>query len=154
MKTVLTQWRAWYEAFETSVMDDDWSRLAPFLTEDVQYRVTGLPFACVVRGRDAVLAGFRKSFDGFDRKFDQRSHQVVGTRVFEPGLVRTRIWSGYEKAGLPKLEFAAIGEWHFEGDRIGLMVDVYDSAEPELGAALNWLDAHGAALGGLDPSYI
>lgn len=151
--TVMTRWRDWCEAFERSVVDDHWSRLVPFLTEDVQYRVTGMPFACVVKGREAVLAGFQKSFDGFDRKFDRRTHQVVGTRVFEPGHVRTRIWSGYEKAGLPKLAFPATGDWHFDGDRIGLMVDVYDAAEPELGAAFDWLAEHGEAMGGLDPSY-
>jgi hypothetical protein len=153
MVDVMARWRDWYEAFEQCAVDDRWDRLAPFLSADVQYRVTGMPYACVLKGVEQVIAGFAKSFEGFDRRFDTRTHQVVGMRVFEPGLITARIWGTYEKDGLPPLAFPATGHWHFDGDQIGLMVDVYDIAELELAEAFEWLGAHGEAIGGLDASY-
>jgi hypothetical protein len=153
MVDVMVLWRDWYAAFEDSALDNRWERLAPFLSADVQYRVVGMPYACVLKGADQVIAGFAKSFEGFDRRFERRTHQVVGTRVFEPGLVTARIWGLYEKDGLPPLAFPATGHWHFDGGQIGLMVDIYDAAELEQAAAFNWLDAHNEAMGGLDPSY-
>lgn len=151
--SVIDRWRAWYDAFEQCARDDEWDRLGQFLAADAQYRVTGLPFAVVVRGREAIIDGFRRSFAGFDSKFDRRTHQVVGTRVFEPDHVVARVWGGYEKAGLPTLGFPATGHWHFDGEQIGLMVDVYDPAELEHAAAFEWLATHAEAMGGLDPSY-
>jgi len=153
MDTVMAQWQAWYEAFETSAVDGGWDRLAPFLSEDVQYRVSGMPYACVLKGRERVIDGFRKSFKGFDDKFDRRTHQVVGTRFFEPGHVQARIWGCYETEGVPALAFPTTGHWHFDGGQIGLMVDVYDSAELEHVAAFEWLAEYGPRLGALDPSY-
>lgn len=146
-------WKAWYAAFEQSASDDQWLRLGSFLTDDAQYRVSGVPFAGVIKGRDAIVSGFAKSFRGFDRKFDRRTHMVVGSRLHEPNHIEADIWGIYEKAGLPTLAFSAIGHWHVDGDRIGLMVDVYDPARLDSQSAFAWLAAHGEAMGGLDPSY-
>lgn len=151
--SVIEPWKAWYAAFEQSALDDQWDRLASFLTEDAQYRVSGVPFACAIKGRDAIIAGFAKSFRGFDRKFDRRTHMVVGSRVHEPHHIEAAIWGIYEKAGLPTLAFSATGHWHFDGDRIGLMVDVYDPTRLDSQAAFAWLASYGETLGGLDPSY-
>ena len=44
-------------AFEKTYVDDDWSRLESFLTEDAVYEVTGgPPLGGRFEGRDAVLA--------------------------------------------------------------------------------------------------
>lgn len=146
-------WRAWYAAFEQSALDDQWERLSALLTPDAQYRVVGAPFACTLKGQAAIVAGFRKSFAGFDRKFDRRTHVVAGTKINEPGHVQAQIWGVYEKVGLPPMAFPAVGHWHIEEGRIGLMVDVYDLSLVEAQEALAWLGAHAEKLGGLDPSY-
>lgn len=146
-------WREWYEAFEACVLDDDWGRLKPLLTGTAQYRVSGVPFACTLVGPDAICDGFARSFQGFDRRFDRRIHRVVATRLHEPGHVEAWIEGAYEKAGLPTLRFPAIGHWHVDGDRIGLMADVYDPGLLESQAAFEWLEQHGPSMGGLDPSY-
>ena len=150
---VLELWGAWYQAFEQCAIDDQWERLGPLLADDVQYRVTGVPFACTLKGRDAVIAGFARSFANFDRRFDKRAHQVIATRVHAPGHIEARIRGVYEKAGLPTLAFPAIGHWHADGAQIGLMVDVYDPDLLESQTAFAWLEQHGPGLGGLDPSY-
>ena len=59
-------------AFEQTFIDDDWSRLAPFFSEDATYEVRGGPMACNISGRDAIFAGLRKSIDGMDRRCSDR----------------------------------------------------------------------------------
>jgi hypothetical protein len=149
----LKLWRRWYQAFEQSVSDGQWDRVLPLLTEDAQYRVVGVPFACVLKGRGAIVNGFRKSLANFDSKFDKRTHIVAGSSVTEPGHVQAHIWGIYEKSGLPKLAFPATGYWHFDGGQIGLMVDIYDTSLIESQEAFAWLAEHAEKLGGLDPSY-
>jgi len=48
-------------AFEQTYVDDDWTRLTPFFSEDATYEVRGGPLACRLSGRDAILAGLKKS---------------------------------------------------------------------------------------------
>lgn len=151
--STLEIWRQWYQAFERSASDDQWSRLADLMTPDVQYRIVGAPFSCVLKGREAIIDGFRRSFAGFDHRFDKRSHIVTRSRVVEPGHVEAHVWGLYEKAGLPPLAFPAIGHWHIDEGRIGLMVDFYDPGLNETLAALEWIGTHGPSLGGLDPRY-
>jgi hypothetical protein len=151
--TVIEHWKAFYAAFEASALDQNWARIAPFLTEDVQYRVSGVPFACVIKGRSAVVDGFARSFAGFDTRFDKRTHMVTATRLYPPGHIEANIWGIYEKAGLPVLAFPAIGNWHFDGDKIGLMVDIYDASLLEIPTSFEWLENHAIAMGGLDPTY-
>lgn len=146
-------WKNWYAAFEQSALDDNWERLRPFLTDDAQYRVSGVPFACTIKGGGEIVAAFAKSFRGFDRKFDKRTHMVVGSHLHDPGHIEASVWGVYEKAGLPRLAFPATGHWHFDGDQIGLMVDIYDPTGLDSQAAFAWLEAYGPSLGGVDPSY-
>lgn len=147
---MLERWNAWIAAFDQACESDDWGPLETFLTEDVVYTVAGVPFACELRGRAAVIAGFQKSVRGFDRKFDRRHWTGVGVRVWAPNAISARAQGRYELAGAPPLTFAAKGHWVFRGDRISVMSDVYDTAEADIAAALAWLAEHGA---GMDPSY-
>jgi len=149
----LTVWDRWYSAFEACAQDEQWDRLAPLLTEDARYSVFGVSFACTLAGREALVSGFHRSFAGFDRKFDKRTHIVAGSRVTEPGFVEATVWGIYERQGLPALAFPARGIWIIEGDRVSTMIDIYDETLRETQAALTWIETHGEALGGLDPSY-
>lgn len=64
--------------FEKSYADDDWSRLERFFADDAVYRVESNRFGCELTGPDAILAGMKKSLDGFDRRFDTREIAVQG----------------------------------------------------------------------------
>jgi hypothetical protein len=140
----------WVAAFDACARDEQWQRLLPFLADDVGYLVTGAPFGCDLRGRDAVLAGFARSIAGFDRRFDQREWYGVGWRAHGLSL-SGRAMGVYRRAGLPVLHFSAHEQLHFRPDgRLALIVDVYDLEELDNQAALSWLAEHGD---GADPSY-
>ncbi|MBB4285069.1 nuclear transport factor 2 family protein [Roseospira goensis] len=147
---MLDTWHRWIAAFNQACEADAWSALDPFLTDDVVYIVAGVPFACELRGRKAVIAGFQRSVRGFDQHFERRTWTGVGVRLWEPGTVTARALGRYTRAGAPDLTFAAHGTWVFRHDRIAMMLDLYDPAEADIQAAMAWLGEHGADL---DPSY-
>jgi hypothetical protein len=148
---MIDRWRAWIAAFDQACTDDDWSRLEPFLTEDVIYAVTGAPFSCEIRGRDAVIAGFAKSIRNFDHKFDERRWFGVGLRQWAPNGISGRAMVYYRLGDKPLVSFSAQSLWLFRGDRLSLMTDVYDTEEADVVATLVQL----AELGlDADPSYV
>jgi SnoaL-like domain len=148
---MLERWKDWIAAFDACVADDSWDRLAPFLTEDVIYAVTGAPVACEIRGRDAVIAGFAKSIRNFDHKLGTREWYGVGVRSYAPNAIAARAMVVYRTGQTPPISFSAQGFWLFRDDRICLMTDVYDAHEADAAAALELLAQSG---GELDPSYV
>ena len=133
MNNIIDRWREWIGVFDRACEDDDWSRLAPFLTDDVVYAVIGAPFACELRGRDAVIAGFAKAIRNFDRKFDERRWFGVGIRnSWEPNAVTGRAMGWYRIGDEAPITFSAKGLWLFRGDRLSVIVDVYDTTEHDV----------------------
>ncbi len=147
---MLERWKEWIAAFDAACDDDQWERLTPYLTDDVIYIVSGVPYACELRGKEAVINGFAKSIRHFDQRFDHRIWESAGTKVWEPNGISTRVCGTYLLNDKPPLRFSAFGQWFFRGDRISAMIDTYDLQEAETLEAFNWLAAHGE---GLDPSY-
>src|SRR5262245_65957090 len=95
--TIRDRFLAYADAFEKSFIDDDWSRVEPYFSEDAVYE--GEPRAA---GRAAVIAKFQDSVAGFDRRMDSR------TPRFEPpnveGDTLTMRWRvPYTKAGIHEL---------------------------------------------------
>lgn len=148
--SVLEQWREWIDAFDTAVEDDNWSRLSPYLADDVVYRVTGAPFATHLRGRDAVLNGLERSVRNFDQRMDGRRWSPLAIVVDDTGYVRCNILSEYMRGGETVMAFQARGHWGFRDGKIDLMLDFYDPQHADVQAALQWIDAHGHDL---DPRY-
>jgi hypothetical protein len=136
--SILDRYLAYADAFETTVEDDDWSRIEPFFTEDAVYE--GEPDA---RGREAVLAKLRTGLDTFDRAMDSRTPDFQTPSV--EGDTLRMSWSvTYTKAGLPDLVISGVEIAVFEGDRIKLLRDDFD---PEAQKNMReWMAAHGAAL--------
>ena len=147
---MIEQWKKWIAAFDAATESDDWESLRPQLSEDVTYTVSGVPFSCHLEGSDAVLSGFKKSITNFDRKFDQRWWFPVGTREFEPNVVKARAMGVYRLGELPLLHFSAPSIWRFQDGKISSMQDCYDVAEGDVQDALGWLAKHAPDL---DPSY-
>lgn len=145
-------WKAWIDAFEAAVQTGDWSEAAKHLSEDCIYVVAGGPYACEVKGRAAVIEGVKRSFAGFDQKFDRREWRAGKVRLHEPNAVSAVVTGTYKKDGRPPLRFGVDGHWFFRGDQIFLMTDLYDLGLADAADTLDWLEAYGADLH-LDASY-
>ena len=74
----IDRYLAYAAAFEEVYLSDDWSQLEPFFTEDAVYNfVAPVPFGGTYEGRAAVLAQFKNSVNGLDRRFDSRTVEVL-----------------------------------------------------------------------------
>ena len=139
---MIERWREWIAAFDGAVATGEWDTLTGFLAPNVSYTVSGVPFACSLSGRDAVLAGFAQSIANFDRHFDKREWYGVGVREFTPDTITARAMGVYHLGDKPPLHFSAKSLWRFQGDRLVQMNDMYDLAEADVQAALAWIGEH------------
>jgi hypothetical protein len=146
----LQQFGIYAQAFEETYRDDDWSRLDKYFTPDATYEVAGeKPFGCVIRGREAIFKGIRKSLDGFDRRFAKREVALEGTPS-EEGNTCSLAWAvTYERPGAPAFVLRGRSTATYTGERISRLVDSYDPAV--VAATGEWLRKHGPEL---DPSYV
>ena len=147
---MIDTWKRWISAFDQAAASGQWQGLRDFLSDDVTYTVSGVPFACHLDGPDAVLSGFARSIANFDNHFDERRWYGVGIREFMPGVVQGRAMGVYILGDLPPLFFSASSSWHFKDGKLFAMHDLYDTAEQDVLDALAWLEAHAPEL---DPSY-
>jgi hypothetical protein len=138
--SILDRYQAYADAFEESFVDDDWSRIEQYFTEDAVYE--GDPDA---NGREAVLAKLKGGVDAFDRQMDTRTPDFQTPSVDGNKLVVN--WTvSYQKAGVPDLTITGHETAVFEGDRIARLRDDLDpSAQAAMG---EWMAEHGAALQG------
>ncbi len=135
--------------FEKTYADDDWSRLAPYFHEDAVYEVTNVFFGCEVKGRDAILEALRKSIDGFDRRMDDRTIDVVSGPEVDGDEIRLGWTVTYSRAGVPDFVLRGESVARFEGDRIIHLHDRYpDGHNEEIEA---WSRDHAPDI---DPSYV
>ncbi|MEM6708973.1 MAG: nuclear transport factor 2 family protein [Pseudomonadota bacterium] len=138
----------YFDAFEAAVSSDQWEEVGDCFAEDCRYRVLGVPFACDLHGRAAVMDGFRRSLDGFDRRVDGRLLDLTALTRLGADQLSVQLVSGYDRAGAPSLRLPVTMYAEFEQDRLVLLEDRY---EPRwLGGALAWLETYGADL---DPRY-
>jgi hypothetical protein len=142
---MIERFGAYAMAFEQVMTSDDWSVIEPFFTEDVVYDSdAAAPFDGRWEGRAAVLAALKESLDGFDRRCDSRTPEIVEGPVEEDGAVRIRFRVVYTLAGAP--DFVLEGEEfaRFEGDRIRHLEDRYSEAMNRTLTA--WYSDNGAKL--------
>jgi hypothetical protein len=139
---ILERFMAYAQDFERTYRDDDWSRLAQYFTPDATYEVKDTPFACLLRGPDAIFRGIKKSLDGFDRKFTTRTVGVTAPPLVEGDTV-TIGWTGtYERPGAPPLTVRGCTVARYAGDLITQLSDSY--ADDNAAATTAWMRAHGA----------
>ena len=133
------RYQAYADAFEESFVDDDWSRIEQYFTQDAVYE--GDPEDAT--GRDAVLVKLKGGVDAFDRKMDSRTPDFQSPTV--KGDTLTMKWTvTYTKAGAPDLVISGVETAVFDGDRIARLRDDFD---PEAQKAMGeWMAAHGASL--------
>jgi hypothetical protein len=143
---VLERFMAYAQDFERTYSDDDWSRLAQYFAPNATYEVRHPLTPCLLRGRDAIFHGIKKSLDGFDRKFVTREIGLASPPTVA-GDTLTLDWTGtYARPGTPPLTIRGRSTARYADDVIVSLVDAYE-ADP---AAAAWFAAHGA---GVDGSY-
>lgn len=142
----LSTFMAYAAAFEQTFDDDNWQRLAPFFTEDATYEVSGIPGACVLRGRDQIFAGMKKSLDGFDRRMAKREIVPTSPPVEQGNRVTLNGVARYVRDGAT-LDMPATLTAEFEGRRICRMHDAFALDA----TAFAWFKQHAH---GLDGSYV
>lgn len=143
-------WAGFVETFDEVVASGAWGRLDEFMTEDVRYLVSGVPFACELSGKESVIAGLRRSVENFDAHFDTRHYDAIASREFPPNLIVSDVWSRYGRVGQEPLQFPVRSSFYFRDDRICLLADRYDPDAIELQQAFGWLERH---PGPYDPRY-
>ncbi len=140
-------------AFEETYVDDDWSRLKPFFTENATYEVRGGPLTCAIEGREAILIGLKKSVDGLDRRCDERVLEVKGgphMRAVPAGQQVSLDWvASYRRGDSPVIGLPGRSVFTVADGYITAMRDEYDDAA--LAPVGAWLQQYGVDL---DGSYV
>ena len=146
----LQRFGAYAQDFELTFKDDDWSRLAKHFAPDATYEVSD-PFHCLLRGRDKIFAGMKKSLDGFDRRFATREIALDGAPVMEDDRVTVVVgWSAtYGRPGNPPLVVRGHSSATVVNDVIVSLEDTYDGRAAE--DVRKWLVTYGKDL---NPSYV
>jgi hypothetical protein len=141
----IARFGAYAAAFEQVVESDDWSLLEPWFCEDAVYEILGgPPFAGRHEGREAVLAHLKRSLDGFDRRFEQRSIELLEGPKLRDGAVWIRWRASYKTPGLPELVIDGEETAEFEGDRIRRLEDRFPLEMSALTEA--WFSSWGSRL--------
>jgi len=135
--------------FETTLVDDDWARLAPYFHDDAVYRVESNLFGCELHGPAAIFAGLKKSLDGFDRRFSGREISLTEGPHAEGDELRAAWTVTYTREGLPPFVLRGRSFCRVRDDRIDCLVDAYDDAVA--GEISAWIRQTGESL---DPSYV
>jgi hypothetical protein len=136
---------AYAVAFEEGIKSDDWSAVGAFFTEDAVYETNdGPPFGGKREGREAVLAFFKRSLDGFDRRFDSREGKLLEGPIEKDGAVWIKWEASYRVQNAPELRIEGEERAFYDGDRIRRLED-YIPAEVNDRIAV-FMQAHGSKL--------
>lgn len=135
-------------AFETAYLKGDWRSLGGFFADDITYEVMNMPFHCVLRGREAVLAGFARSVERFD-KLCTRTVGIDATAHEEGDNVLISAGIRFEREGAPVLTSRLWEIATYIDGKVERLIDIYDAPDNE--RFVRWMEDWGA---GLDPSYV
>jgi hypothetical protein len=140
-------------AFEQTYIDDDWSRLTQYFSEDASYEVRGGPFACEISGREAIFTGIKKSIDGLDRRCTNRQLDLTDgphTAATDDGHEVSVGWNViFQYGDAPKLTLPGRSVCTIADGVIIALRDEYDAQE--MAAVGAWMLEYGQ---GLDGSYV
>lgn len=153
MEQVMKVFMDYAAAFEQTYIDDDWSRLAQYFSEDASYEIRGGPLACKISGREAIFVGLKKSIDGLDRRCTDRQLELIEG----PNIIATDDdheisigWSVvYQYGDAPKMTLPGRSVFTIADGVIIAMRDEYD--DQEMGSVSAWMLEHGE---GLDGAYV
>jgi hypothetical protein len=117
--TLVDRYTAYAADFELTFVDDDWSRLEQYFTEDAVYSTPANGLRTC--GRAAALAVLRAAVSGFDRRCDTR-RLVTTAGPTEDGNEVRREWAAtFTLRGAPDLHIGGSERAVYRGDRIELL---------------------------------
>jgi ketosteroid isomerase-like protein len=147
--TALQRFIAYATAFEQTYDDDDWRRIEPFFAPDAVYEVQGSALGCRLEGRAAIVAGLKKSLDGFDRRFAKRALDVVDGTHEQGDTVAIGWTATYAVPGASSLVLRGRSTATVRDGQITRLVDAYPDGMDE--EVAGWLARHAP---GASPSYV
>jgi hypothetical protein len=129
--------------FETTVADDDWSRLEKYLAEDATYLNVGGPDP-KAEGRGAILDYLHQDVANQDRRFDSRTLEGLTPPEAEGDHLSRRWRSTYTLAGAPDLVVEGEARYLFEN---GLIKQIEQELTPaSMQAYMAWMTKYGDRL--------
>ncbi len=139
--TNLEQFERYANAFEQTMIDDDWSRLGEYFAVHATYEPGD---GRVGEGREGVVEALRQGVVALDRRFSAR--EIVETNLREAdGVVTLSFRACYRDGDLPPLVIEGEERAYFEQ---GEIVRLEDSIPAETVAAMDaWFAAWGDRLG-------
>ncbi|MEM1188550.1 MAG: nuclear transport factor 2 family protein [Pseudomonadota bacterium] len=108
--------------FEETYVDDDWSRLTEFFTEDAYYSDS----IGEAHGRQAVLNYMKNSLNTIDRTFDERELSPTGQLRAGEDWVEFDFTATYRRHGSDDLHMKGVHRAEFRGElisRISVRID-------------------------------
>jgi len=129
--------------FESTVEDDNWSRLEKYFTDDASYRNVGGPDP-VCKGRTAILDYLKADISNLDRRFDSRTLTALTPPTAEGDCLSRKWRCTYTLAGTPDLVVEGEARYLFE---FGLIKAIEEEPTPEsIRNVAAWLQKFGAKL--------
>jgi len=138
--------------FEKTLADDNWPRLGRYFTDDAVYEVKAESFGCRLTGSAAILAGMKKSLDGFDRKFDGRDLELTSGPEVKGDEIRMAWKVIYRKEGATPYVLEGRSSVRYRDGKIAYLQDSYDPSVDEVLAT--WQRENASLALDLDPSYV
>ena len=140
---------AYAQDFEKTYADDNWDRLTPYFHNDAVYEVESPVMGCSLVGPTAILAGIKKSLDGFDRRFDTRKIDA-GDDLKVDGNAFSISWHAtYTVGDHPAYVLHGKTTATLRDGKIAALTDSYEASSAKI--MQDWIDATGFAF---DPSYV
>jgi hypothetical protein len=145
---VAERFMAYAGDFERTFEDDDWARILPHFAEDAVYEVDSGAFGSKMKGPEAITRGLKKSLDGFDRRFETRTIEVIGEPAVEGDEMRMRWKVTYTVPGCEPYLLEGRSTVRARDGLIAYLADHYDAAADEY--LERWKAENSLAI---DPSY-
>lgn len=143
------QFMDYFECFEAALQTGNWRLVGECFAEDARYSVEGVPFACCVKGREAISQAFQKSTSAFDATMDYRLLDIQSITRIAQNRIRVDLISGYGREETGAMTTSVAMEVEVSDRGIERLRDIYD---PQLTLpALAWLAAN---FDDADPSYV
>lgn len=129
--------------FETTLLDDDWSRLEKYFAEDATYLNVGGPDP-KCRGRKAILDYLKADVSNTDRCFDTRSLIALSPPVVDGNHLTRRWRSIYMLKGVPDL--VVEGEARYLFDRGFIKELEEEPTASSMRILAEWMSKYGSKL--------
>ena len=129
--------------FESTLQDDDWSRLEKYFTDDATYLNIGDPDS-QCNGRGAILSYLKTDISNFDRKFDSRTLMAITSPEVSGNRLLRRWRTTFSLKGTPDLIMEGEARYQFVGQFIQAIEE--ELTPKSVKNITEWMQAYGDKL--------